>query len=605
MAFAIFGMGLLLGLDTLVSQAYGAGDHRDCHRWLVHGAGAGRRRSPCRSRRCAWPCSSAFPHCGFHPDVLPLLRGYFGVVLWSTLPLLLYAAVRRYLQGMHAVAPIAFALVTANLMNAAANWTAHLRRASACPALGVPGAAWATFVSRVYMLAGAVARRLVDYDRARNSGLADGLAHASRASASRGCGAWASPPPRRSSLEVGVFAPGHRAGRTPRPGVERRAPDRAQHRRRRRSWCRSASPRPAPCASATASAPAIPRARRAPAGWRSLLGAGLHERRPRVLFVIAPRALIGLFSPGPDVLALGASLLLIAAVFQLFDGLQAVATGVLRGLGEHAHGDAGEPGRPLAARPAGRLRALLHARAWASRGLWIGLSTGLIVCGVVLTWVVDRRITHYTSDGTASDDLRRARALLLAGILRHARRAEGPAARGRVGDVPQALDWESAPSVAALADRWVSELDAHGVSRAALIASVPATRRRWRRRWRRIPTASSASSCSTRPGTTRSTASPGPPRTACAASACSRRCTAIRFSPDVSRVFDLAAAAPGTAVFVHCGVLSVGARKKLGLPSRVRDALRQSARSAGAGAGPSARAGHRAALRRRHASARR
>ncbi len=38
-------------------------------------------------------------------------------------------------------------------------------------------------------------------------------------------------------------------------------------------------------------------------------------------------------------------------------------------------------------------------------------------------------------------------------------------------------------------------------------------------------------------------------------------------SPDVARVFDLAAASPGTAVFVHCGVLSVGARKKLGLPS--------------------------------------
>ena len=35
----------------------------------------------------------------------------------------------------------------------------------------------------------------------------------------------------------------------------------------------------------------------------------------------------------------------------------------------------------------------------------------------------------------------------------------------------------------------------------------------------------------------------------------------------MARVFDLAAAAPGTAVFVHCGVLSVGARKKLGLPS--------------------------------------
>ena len=33
----IFAMGLLLGLDTLVSQAYGAGRLDECHRWLVHG----------------------------------------------------------------------------------------------------------------------------------------------------------------------------------------------------------------------------------------------------------------------------------------------------------------------------------------------------------------------------------------------------------------------------------------------------------------------------------------------------------------------------------------------------------------------------------------
>ena len=35
----------------------------------------------------------------------------------------------------------------------------------------------------------------------------------------------------------------------------------------------------------------------------------------------------------------------------------------------------------------------------------------------------------------------------------------------------------------------------------------------------------------------------------------------------VRPIFDVAAARPGTAVFVHCGVLSVGVRKKLGLPS--------------------------------------
>ena len=37
MGFAVFGTGVLLGLDTLVSQAFGRRDIRDCHRWLFDG----------------------------------------------------------------------------------------------------------------------------------------------------------------------------------------------------------------------------------------------------------------------------------------------------------------------------------------------------------------------------------------------------------------------------------------------------------------------------------------------------------------------------------------------------------------------------------------
>src|SRR5687767_11659122 len=36
-AIAIFGMGLMLGLDALVSQAYGSGNPDECERWLHHG----------------------------------------------------------------------------------------------------------------------------------------------------------------------------------------------------------------------------------------------------------------------------------------------------------------------------------------------------------------------------------------------------------------------------------------------------------------------------------------------------------------------------------------------------------------------------------------
>src|SRR3954471_3778779 len=37
MGVCIFAMGLLLGLDTLVSQAFGARRLDECHVWLVHG----------------------------------------------------------------------------------------------------------------------------------------------------------------------------------------------------------------------------------------------------------------------------------------------------------------------------------------------------------------------------------------------------------------------------------------------------------------------------------------------------------------------------------------------------------------------------------------
>ena len=78
------------------------------------------------------------------------------------------------------------------------------------------------------------------------------------------------------------------------------------------------------------------------------------------------------------VLELGASLLFIAAVFQLFDGLQGVVTGTLRGLGDTrtpmvtnlaAHW--------LVGLPAGYW--LCFAAGWGARGLWWGLSIGLIV----------------------------------------------------------------------------------------------------------------------------------------------------------------------------------------------------------------------------------
>jgi MATE family multidrug resistance protein len=53
-----------------------------------------------------------------------------------------------------------------------------------------------------------------------------------------------------------------------------------------------------------------------------------------VVLVLAPHLIVRVFTPDPQVMRIGVNLLFVAAAFQLFDGLQTVATGALRGAGE-------------------------------------------------------------------------------------------------------------------------------------------------------------------------------------------------------------------------------------------------------------------------------
>ena len=106
-----------------------------------------------------------------------------------------------------------------------------------------------------------------------------------------------------------------------------------------------------------------------------------------MVFLFLPGPILRLFTSDPQVIVTGVSLLFVAALFQLFDGVQGVATGVLRGLG-----DTRTPmiwnlaGHWFLGLPLGYL--LCFVWGWGVIGLWIGLSVGLILVGLVLlvTW---------------------------------------------------------------------------------------------------------------------------------------------------------------------------------------------------------------------------
>jgi MATE family multidrug resistance protein len=102
------------------------------------------------------------------------------------------------------------------------------------------------------------------------------------------------------------------------------------------------------------------------------------------LFALLPRALIRAFSQDSEVIGLGADLLVIAALFQLFDGVQTVAGGALRGAGDVRYSlFANLAGHWLIGFPLACLLGLVGGGG--VRGIWWGLTAGLVSVAVLLS----------------------------------------------------------------------------------------------------------------------------------------------------------------------------------------------------------------------------
>ncbi|MDP9112509.1 MAG: MATE family efflux transporter [Acidobacteriota bacterium] len=374
-AIAVFASGLLYGLDTLVSQSFGAGNRDDCHHSLINGIWLSLFLIP-GVMGFVWLMVPVMSRFGINASVLRDTTPYIRALNWSAPPLILFFCLRRYLQSIGVVRPILLVSITANLVNALGNWIFVFGNLGA-PRLGAVGAGWSTCVSRVYMLAAIV---LVIWRR-------DPKAFA---------GSWRPDFPRigrllklglpaagQIGLETSVFATvtiligkltadilaGHQIALTVVSttfmvplGISSAAAVRVGHAIGRRD------PEGASRAGSTALA----------------LGAGAMSLGALAM-LLAPQSIARLFTPQAAIIAAAAPLLRVAAFFQLFDGLQVTATGALRGAGDtHTPMLCHFVGYWILGLPLGVF--LCFRESLGAVGLWIGLSMGLIVIGIVLLW---------------------------------------------------------------------------------------------------------------------------------------------------------------------------------------------------------------------------
>ncbi|HVC45671.1 MAG TPA: MATE family efflux transporter [Terracidiphilus sp.] len=374
---ALFGFGLLLGLDTLVSQAYGRQDHDECHRWLAQGV-----YLACIATvplmLLVFAASFAFGHFGINSAVATPAGSYLRLLNWGTLPLLLYGGTRRYLQAVGEVRVIVVTYVFANLLNWGGNWVLIYGHWG-FPAMGVRGSALSTCIARlgmaVFMLVFAWR-----YERKRGHPLFRRWAGPSLQRLRRLVRLGA-PAAGQILLEVGAWSLATISAGWLTPVAL------ATH-QIALNYASVSYMVPFGISSAAAvtvgqaiGAGDPEKARRA--GWLALgLGTSFMVMAAFTFF-IAPGPLIRLYTSDPRVLAVGPSLLGLAAVFQIFDGIQTVSTGALRGLGEtRIPMLANFVGYWILGLPLGLT--LCFALRWGIYGLWIGLTLALVVIATAL-----------------------------------------------------------------------------------------------------------------------------------------------------------------------------------------------------------------------------
>ena len=379
-SIAICASGLLLGLDTLVAQAWGAGDQEDARASLTSGLWLAALLTPL-VMGLVWLLEPVLSLVGIDPAIMRQARPFLHALNWGTPPLMIYFVLRRYLQAAGAERMVMIALVSANLVNFVFD-VALVFGKWGFPAMGTEGAGWSTCFARLYM-AGFLAMVV------RSHVLGKPLVWRPDWTRMRRLLALGAPAAGQMTIEIAVFSiatvlagklgaltlAGHQIALTTVSTTYM-------------------LPLGISSAAAVSVGQAVGRGDKrgaSRAGWSAIKIGAIAMGASAVMLLVVPQWIARIFTPDPQVIAATSVLLRIAALFQLFDGLQTVATGALRGVG-----DTRTPmlchflGYWFIGLPVGIL--LCFGQGWGAAGLWAGLSLGLILIGIALTWVWSARM---------------------------------------------------------------------------------------------------------------------------------------------------------------------------------------------------------------------
>ena len=150
--FMMFGIGVTYGITPMVAQADGKKDHGKLTRLLRHGIILSLLVGFSLSV-LMYGLSTAFPYMSQPEEVIHLGRPYFFIIATSLFPLIVFQGFRQFAEGMSITKPTMFITILANGVNVLLNYLLIYGKFG-FPEMGLNGAGWATLISRILMAFG-------------------------------------------------------------------------------------------------------------------------------------------------------------------------------------------------------------------------------------------------------------------------------------------------------------------------------------------------------------------------------------------------------------------------------------------------------------------
>lgn len=370
-----FGMGTLMALDPVVAQAVGARDHLGITRGLQRGLILALALA-IPSSLVLLPAAPVLRLLHQQPEVVPQAAGYSMVQATAILPFYLFIALRQTLQAMHRTTGVVVIVVLANLANVWFNWVFVFGHFGA-PPMGAVGSSWATALSRWLMVLGLLAMGWRHLRPHLTHWPAESF-HVRPLWRMLSLGA---PIGVQNQLEFGIFGVvGLLMGSI---GVTAIAGHQVALNLAALTFM---VPLGVSGAAAVLVGNAVGREDAAEARRAAVAGLviGLaFMTLSTAAMVSQPELIARLYSDQPAVIAFAAALIPLAGLFQVFDGLQVVSIGILRGLADTRG--------PMIINVVGFWLVGLPICIWlgfrtplGARGLWWGLVVGLAAVALIL-----------------------------------------------------------------------------------------------------------------------------------------------------------------------------------------------------------------------------